>query len=65
MRLNDPTNNKIVRKSVLDNQYRSTCSVCREGIFEGQETVWGRGDHLGLCHKSCLERAVAEAVLLS
>lgn len=65
MRLNDPTNNKIVRKSVSESAYITDCKVCERGIFEDEPTVWGRGRYLGLCHEECLQGLVAEAVLLS
>lgn len=38
---------------------RSTCSVCGNGIYGNDPTVWGRGRYLGLIHTSCATVAAA------
>lgn len=41
----------------LSTQYRSTCKICRLGIFGNDPAVWGRGQQVGLIHKSCADQA--------
>lgn len=34
-------------------EYRTTCKICKLGIFASHQTAWGRGQHLGLVHAAC------------
>lgn len=50
-------NNGIAFTQSGKSDYRSSCSICRLGIFTGDPTVWGRGLHTGLLHEPCAVRA--------
>ena len=38
---------------------RSTCKICRLGIYRREPAVWLRGQYLGLNHTECAARAGA------
>lgn len=41
------------RRTTAANEYRSSCPVCRQGIFAADETVWIRKPVLGTVHLAC------------
>lgn len=43
------------RQAAINSNYRTSCSICRLGIFAGQQVVWTRGQHLGFSHTECVE----------
>ena len=51
------TRNKIK----LANQYLSSCGICRNGIFCGQEYRWVTGSVTGLVHDWCVRPAPVRA----
>lgn len=40
-------------KGKLANEYRTNCKVCPDGIYTGEDVVWGRGRYVGLVHTRC------------
>lgn len=40
-------------KAKLANEYRTNCKVCPDGIYTGEDVVWGRGRYVGLVHTRC------------
>lgn len=50
-------NNGVAFTTPSRSDYRSTCQICRLGVFTGDATVWGRGRHTGLLHEPCARQA--------
>lgn len=50
-------NNGIPFTHTAKNDLRSTCKLCPEGVFTGDDTVWIRGRLIGLAHRTCAVRA--------
>lgn len=44
------------------NELRSTCKLCPEGVFTGDDAVWIRGGLIGLAHRPCAVNAGAVIV---
>lgn len=55
-------NNGVAFTTPSRSDYRSTCTVCRLGIFTGDDTVWGCGRLMGLMHAACARQAGATVV---
>lgn len=55
-------NNGLAFTNVAKSEYRTSCKVCRLGIFTSDDAVWGRGQLLGLMHADCARQAGATVV---
>lgn len=51
--LNPPNPARKPRHGLTIRAYIGTCLACRQGCYQGDETVRGRGQWLGLLHAWC------------
>lgn len=55
-------NNGLPFTHSASNERRSTCKLCPEGVFTGDDAVWIRGGLIGLAHRPCAVKAGATIV---
>lgn len=60
MHLKNIGNTPIVRRCQGSNEYVSSCSICKTGIFTEDEREWIRRPHLvGLVHTECAKAGMS------
>lgn len=47
-------------KKGRDPIYKSTCKVCKFGVYDTEEWIWARGRILGICHTDCVRAVESE-----